>query len=126
MEEQISTTLNNIQLSRGVEDLIEGEFSEEDVEQLEDVLDGCDSEYKNLFATLDQLGSCLDEASLITELSWKQADPEFYSELFSTSLVRLTETSSDSAHVPLFQTLLFQLFFQMAGGNAKRHPQHPS
>jgi len=61
LEEQISTTLNNIQLSRGVEDLIEGEFSEEDVEQLEDVLDGCDSEYKNLFATLDQLGSCLDE-----------------------------------------------------------------
>lgn len=61
LEEQISTTLNNIQLSRGVEDLIDGEFSEEDVEQLEDVLDGCDSEYKNLFATLDQLGSCLDE-----------------------------------------------------------------
>jgi len=61
LEEQIAATLSNIQLSRGVDELIEGEFSEEDVEQLEEVLDGCDSEYKNLFATLDQLGSCLDE-----------------------------------------------------------------
>jgi len=61
LEDQISATLNNIQLSRGVDDIIEGDFTEEDVEQLADVLDGCDGEYKNLFATLDQLGSCLDE-----------------------------------------------------------------
>lgn len=63
LEEQISATLSNIQLSRGVDEIIEleGDFTEEDVEQLEDVLDGCDNEYKNLFATLDQLGSCLDE-----------------------------------------------------------------
>lgn len=61
LEEQISATLNNIQLSRGVDEIIEGDYSEEDVEQLEDVLEGCDGEYTNLFATLDQLGSCLDE-----------------------------------------------------------------
>jgi len=61
LEEQIAATLSNIQLSRGVDGLIEGDFNEEDVEQLEEVLDGCDNEYKNLFATLDQLGSCLDE-----------------------------------------------------------------
>jgi len=62
LEEQIAATLNNIQLSRGLEELVDGEeFSEEDVEQLGEVLDGCDDEYKNLFATLDQLGSCLDE-----------------------------------------------------------------
>lgn len=63
MEEQISATLSNIQLSRGVDEIteLEGDFTEEDVEHLEDVLDGCDNEYKNLFATLDQLGSCLDE-----------------------------------------------------------------
>lgn len=61
LEEQISATLNNIQLSRGVDEIIEGDYSEEDVEQLEDDLEGCDGEYTNLFATLDQLGSCLDE-----------------------------------------------------------------
>ena len=64
LEEQISATLNNIQLSRGVDEIIEGDYSEEDVEQLEDDLEGCDGEYTNLFATLDQLGSCLDEVCL--------------------------------------------------------------
>ena len=65
-EEQIAATLSNIQLSRGVEELVDGEeFTKEDVEQLEEVLDGCDNEYKNLFATLDQLGSCLDEVGLV-------------------------------------------------------------
>lgn len=45
-EEQIAATLSNIQLSRGVEELVDGEeFTEEDVEQLEEVLDGCDNEY---------------------------------------------------------------------------------
>ena len=71
LEEQIAATLSNIQLSRGVDELIEGEFSEEDVEQLEEVLDGCDSEYKNLFATLDQLGSCLDEVRRGLTMGWK-------------------------------------------------------
>jgi len=63
LEEQISATLSNIQLSRGGDEIVELEedFTEEDVEHLEDVLEGCDNEYKNLFATLDQLGSCLDE-----------------------------------------------------------------
>jgi len=74
VEAEISESLNDIQLSHeqdqrhapGQDDfqIDEGDDNfEGDAQDQEYVLelDSCDDEYKSLFATLDQLGSCLDE-----------------------------------------------------------------